>query len=154
METRIENVADKKLEELAKDPQNLVYRYVDRKPLDEVVPITTVRQNVADLWKEVQDLKVASAPKRRQIVCENKRWLKFSETHPDIFDRIVHPKSEQHHIDLLFKMVDIFDRQQKGKIKDGRALLGQYIYDKFGMSPEEYRKENPDHTVHQLPTQN
>ena len=151
MEMEIKNLEEQKLQSLANDPQNLVYHYVDRSPVKEVVPIAVVKKNIGTLWKECQTLQNKNAKMRRQILCEsNVRWKQFSETHPDIFDRITHPETEQKHIDSLWVMIQFYEKEKNQQIVSGKQQFEEYMLKTHGVSAEEYRKQNPKHEIRQV----
>lgn len=151
MEMKIENLEEQKLQLLADDPTNLVYRYVDREPVKEVVPITIVKQNIKDLWMEAKQLKTKDAKMRRQIVCKNDRWHRFSETHPDIFDRVIHPDTQQEQIGALEKMIEFFEQEQNGQMQNAKQHFENYLINTHGVPEAEYKRANPQHEIRNVP---
>jgi hypothetical protein len=147
----IQNLEEQKLQLLANDPKNLVYRYVDREKVKEILPIPIVKQNIQELWKECQQLKTKNAAMSRQKICsDNVRWQNFSQTHPDIFDRVTHPDTKNEQILALYRMIELFEKEKQGKTRDGKQEFQNYLFDTFSMPEADYKRLNPDHEIRQV----
>jgi hypothetical protein len=144
----LRELEETKLQELADDPRNLVYRFVPRPKLDQVVPLSTVRTQIRSLWRRCKLLSEPNAAKRRQILCEENECFKaLSVTHPLVFDRVTHPNTKQKDIDTLFHMCDIRKQELDGKVSNGLQKFQDYIVATYGLPEEEYKRLHPGHTI-------
>ena len=77
---KFSRIAEDKLDDLAEDPNNIVYKYSEREPLapEHVVPIETVRGSIKTLWDEVQlvRLKLNSSESKTLQLKKLVWWLK------------------------------------------------------------------------------
>jgi hypothetical protein len=141
-EAQVKRLHEEKLRELAADPKNIVYRYVDRERLQEQVPLEIVEQNIKDLWKVSCQLTETNAAKRRQDVCEiSERWLKFSETHPTFFDRIVHPDTTHQQIEAMLMMINMHRRTHGSQ--EGKQEFEKHLWNAFSVPEDVYKKQYP-----------
>lgn len=154
MKQRLEQLQNAKLEELAQDPRNIVYRYTDRPALAQPVPLDIVAKNVDDLWSICKHMSCKHAAKRRQLVCEMEpRFLKFSETHPSIFDRVVHPDTTEDMIQLLREMMQQYRHATTAgeNMTEAKQRFEQHVVASRSMSEEEYKRRYPNAQVHDMP---
>jgi len=144
-------LSDAKLEELAKDPQNLVYRFKEREQLPEaeVVPLDNVDDKIDRLYalycayrKRVIDKKVPMTKKRwnaiKTRILQTPEWKQFDHTHPLIFDRVMHPETTSKEIQVLKFMIFLKKKQKAGEITDGLEVLHDHVLETFGQAPEAY----------------
>ena len=150
---KFSRIAEDKLDDLAEDPNNIVYKYAEREPLapEHVVPIETVRGSIKTLWDEVQlvRLKLNSSESKtlqlKKLVWwlkkkspNAKRWESFYMTHPLIFDRCVALDTTEKEIEALYYMIEL---KSKENTAQGRNKLQEYILKTFSMSKEESEKK-------------
>lgn len=146
-------LSDAKLEELAQDPRNLVYKFKEREKLpdSEVVPVDEVDAKIDNLYalycqyrKMFIDKKVHVTKKRwtaiKTKILQVPEWKKFDHTHPLIVDRVLHPATTGKEIKALKFMIFLKQKQQTGEITDGVEALHEYVLKTFGQTPEEYEE--------------
>jgi hypothetical protein len=150
----IEQIANEKLDQLAKNPNNIVYRYVDQEAPSAIMPLSEVKDHILQLWGEFKQLKQnkeLTYPQVRKLqkkIClQNTKWANFSKSHPLIFDRIVDHRTGEAEIKALLYMLFLKDMENKGTIQDGQQRLQSYIMDSFSMPEEEYRAQNKDANI-------
>ena len=146
----IQKLEDKKLEQLAANPDNIVYRYQDTEEPTVVLPLETVKRNIHELWEEFKELRgerlltISDVRKiRTRLESTNAKWAAFSKSHPLIFDRVVDHRTGEPEIKALLHMIRLKHDQEAGKIKDGAEKLHSYIMKKFAVSEAQYRSQNP-----------
>jgi len=156
----IKKIADEKLQELADDPANIVYKYEDGDAPATVMPLPEVKTNILQLWDDFKKMKggrklsYSEVRKvRRKLEKSNEKWKSFSKTHPLIFDRVVDHRTGEAEIKALLYMIFLKDMQNKGQITNGAEQLQSYIFDTFAMSEEEYRAQG-DGSVRIIDPQN
>lgn len=145
---QVKRLEEEKLKKLAEDPQNLVYHYVDRKQVAKKLPIKEVKRIAKNIWNIAKKLPQKEAAIRRQIICdEHSDFLSFSETHPDIFDRLTHPDTDQTQYDAFVTMFNLFEKDPSDR---GKTKMQSYILKNFAVSKEQYQKENPTAQIRKL----
>lgn len=120
MKKQLAQISDKKLEQLAKDPRNIVYKYGDRDPLpkEEIIPCSEVRSKVERLYQRYKDERQAFLDKRlvlnekrykyiKRKILQDPEWKRFDYTHPLIFDRVIDPKTTDQEIQSIYFMIDL-----------------------------------------------
>jgi catabolite regulation protein CreA len=147
----IQKIEDEKLQRLADDPNNIVYRFEDVSVQHQILPLSEVKDNIMELWKEFKEIKGEktlsySQVRKIRITLENKnkKWKKFSNSHPLIFDRVVDHRTGEEEIKALLYMIFLRSIQDKGEIANGAEQLQSYIFDKFSMSESDYRAQGGD----------
>ena len=150
----IQKIADEKLDRLADDPDNIVYRYTDQAVPDVVMPLMEVKDHIVQLWALFKDtvkgreLTYAQIRQLRRNICRKyPKWNKFSASHPLVFDRVVDHRTDEPEIRALLYMIFLKDMQNKGDIQDGAQQLQSYIFDTFATTEAEYRAQNKDQDV-------
>jgi hypothetical protein len=145
----IKQIEDEKLESLAQDPDNIVYRYTDSDRIqDNVMPLTDVKDTIMELWNVFkpyvkQNLSYPEVRKlRRKLIKKNIKWANFSKSHPLIFDRVVDHRTGEPEIKALLYMIFLKEMNNKKQINNGAEQLRKYIFDTFSMSEKEYRANN------------
>lgn len=157
-----QKITDQKLDDLAKDPKNLVYKYKDRDPLppDQIPALEDVKDRIHQLWGEVMVVRgeklhceegpMSSLQERKLkwwlfTKSPNKaQWTRFSETHPLIFDRCVGRETTEKEILALMYMIFLKKKQQDGALTDGPEQLQEYLWKTFSMEESEYRARHGD----------
>ncbi len=139
-------ISDAKLEELAKNPDNLVLKYKDRKrlPVDQILPLAAVRQCITDLWTAVESFKTEElqlaahgtmnteqACRLHALLIKSGTWTSFSKTHPLIFDRCVNKDTTNKEITALLYMIFLKQQEESGLINDGAHQLQNYVLHTF-----------------------
>lgn len=118
LNARIQKMTDEKIQKLAKDPTNIVYDYKRPDPLppSDVVPLDEVKGKVQRLYSEYLKLRrqippVAITHHQNETfklqLLRNQEWALFSETHPNMFDMIVHPNVNQNRINMLYRLIEM-----------------------------------------------
>lgn len=151
---QLAELEDAKLRKLAQDPQNIVYHYVDRPKPSRIAPLSEVWSNIVDLWEEVKTHTLRSekdSRELRKVLCETLRWKQMSETHPIFFEAVVHHETTSEKIEVMRKIIQLKDRQAKGRISNGPELAQKLIFDAFSLSAEEYAQRYPDAVVREVP---
>jgi hypothetical protein len=145
----IQKIADQKLQSLANDPNNIVYKYEDGEVPENVMPLPDVKDNIMALWKRFKEVKAGKTLSYRQCrgirrSLEDEGWASFSKTHPLIFDRVVDHRTGEPEIKALLYMIFLKSMHDKGDIENGQEQLQSYIFEKFAMSEEAYRAQGGD----------
>lgn len=151
-EQKYRNLSDAHLDELSKDPRNLVYKYVDREPLpdSEIVPVDDVKDKITRLYSELTSFRQRFIDRGvpiqqrhwKRIVArinKNEEWARFSFTHPLIFDRIVHPETTEKEITALMFMMFLYARRDT--VPNGKEVLAEYLMTNFSMTPAEWEQQ-------------
>ena len=154
----MQKITDAKLDELAEDPNNIVYKYMDLPAPDVVMSLPQVKEHILDLWKQFKEMKknktltYGQVRKIRIKLCRQfPIWKSFSASHPLIFDRIVDHRTGEEEINALLYMISIKEKQNSGKIQNGLEHIKEYIFHKFAVSEEEFRAKNKDGDVRIMP---
>lgn len=146
---RLAELEEKQLDELARDPRNIVYKYKSspRLPDDQVVPVDVVKQNVRDLYQSITVLRkrypTATQMQFRKFVLRQTRWKRFESTHPLFFQWVMASDTTQTQIDSVMFMISIHKDFKQGKLDNDLAkqILSSHIVEKYAKTPEEYQKE-------------
>jgi hypothetical protein len=151
---KFSRIAEDKLDELAKDTNNIVYKYVDREHLApaDVVPLDTVKQCITTLWKETQLVRLKINPKdslslqQKKLVWwlkkkspHAKQWESFDMTHPLIFDRCVAQDTTEKEIEALYYMIEL--NCKENNTAESKNKFEQYILKTFSVSKEKSIKK-------------
>jgi hypothetical protein len=163
---KFSRIGEDKLEELAEDPNNIIYKYADREPLApaDVVPIETVRECIKKLWEEIQLVRLkinrneSTTLQQKKLVWwlktkspNAKQWGSFYTTHPLIFDRCVALDTTEKEIEALYYMIEL---KCKNNTVQGRNKFQEYILNTFSMSKKESEKKyGTDVKIIEVPTQ-
>jgi hypothetical protein len=166
----IKEFSENKINSLAENPDNIVYKYVDREPLkpQDILQLETVQDYIKELWLEVQmvrtdklkcttDLNSLQAKKLvwwlKTKSQHAKRWILFSDTHPLIFDRCVARNTTNEEIKALLYMIYLKKQENNHQIQNGQQHLQEYLMNTFAMSEEEsVKRYGSDVQVIDLPT--
>lgn len=146
----IKELSDQKLDRLSNDPNNIVYKYEDRKPLpvDEIVPLHKVKELIIELWDETQmvrksKLKCPIGKDMSLLQCKKLRWWlvtkspkkvqwqKFSMTHPSMFDCCTGQRTTQKEITAMMYIIYLKERCAKDSSIDGKKYLQEYLWKTF-----------------------
>ena len=145
----IQKIEEEKLQQLAADPDNIVYKYEDTPTPATILSLDTVKENIEQLWQEFLQMKgnrVLTFSDCRQfrskLESTNPKWAAFSKSHPLIFDRVVDHRTGEAEIKALLHMIRLRERQNDGEISDGAEKLHSYILKKFAVSESEYKAKN------------
>ena len=148
----IKQFSDEQLEELAKDPNNIVYREKEGRalPPEEILPVDTVRKNLDVVRKlfvefETTEGKDMSAKRcsemgKRHILKKHPELKKFTQTHARIFAIATKKNLEKKEEETLYFMFTLFEQFQAGEVKDGKQALQDKVLQTFVVSEEEYKK--------------
>jgi len=145
---KMKYINEKKIEELAKDRNNLVYRYADRgHEVKNIMPIDEVRDHILELFDIVQTYKITPKNQnsiRTRICRTHKKWEGFATSHPIIFESLVNvqctKKTKETYLQILF----IKKMELENKIDNGRQMIEDLILKDYGVPEAEYRANNPD----------
>jgi len=148
-------LTDAKLDQLAKDPLNIVYKFKgpDRLDATKVIPISTIRVLIPELWCEFKlvkttklgyELRAKMSPVNERKArwwlltkSPNKtKWGCFNETHPLIFDRCTQKDTTMTEIDTMLRMIDIREQEDRGEIDDGKRIFQNYVVETFATYKE------------------
>lgn len=150
----IHKITDEKLEQLANDPKNIVYRYTDQKAPVTITSLPEVKNSVLELWakfKEIRNDRTLTYKQARNIrvnLCKHDiKWRNFSASHPLIFDRVVDHRTGEKEIEALLYMICLKESEQSGKSQKAKQQLQAYLMSKFAVSEEEYRAQNKGEDV-------
>jgi hypothetical protein len=152
-----DKMTEDKARALAQNPQNKVYYYKSREPLEQVVPFKEVERLVYECWKRYRHMRekvleqnetVSEQDFARMKKTLDEEFAQFSYTHPLIYDRIVRPETVQAHVDAIFWMINLKREDPSDK---SRVLLARRIMAEFAVSPEEWEathgKKTTDLTI-------
>ena len=152
----IVKLTPERLEELSRDPRNLVYRHGDRERLapEQVVPTDIVLDRINRLFALVEDHRRRFRERKlpitelrwkyiKQEALKVPEWKAFSDTHPTTFDRVMHPKTTPKEIEALRFMIFLFDKEKRGEIPAGKGkeVLQTYILKTFSTTKAEYKRQ-------------
>jgi hypothetical protein len=146
-------LTDEALDELAKNPNNIVYKWVDSQPLPEteIVPLEEVKSKITRLYEQYTVERQSFITKRIPIdkkrweyikskILKNIEWKRFEFTHPLIFNRILHPETTEEDIKALHFMLFLKEQEKNGNIQQGKGktMLAQYIMDTFSVTQDKW----------------
>ena len=154
----LQDLTEEHLEELAKDPKNVVYHWKDqhaRLSPDDVVSIDVVRDRVKRLFELYSELRKTMLSRRDHIgerewknihhrILQDAEWKRFSETHPLIFDRVVHPETTEKEVKAVLFMIFLKEQERLGKCDNPQEVLSEYIVGKFAISQEEWDRQSAE----------
>ena len=112
------HLSKEKLEQLSKDPNNIVMDYKKREPLprNQIVPMSEVKSHVYNLRLEYNKIRTTLPTPTidyqtndliRKKLRQNQRWKRFDYTHPTIFDMVTNPKTTEKDINNLYTFIQL-----------------------------------------------
>ena len=139
-----DKMTEAKARALAQDPNNKVYYYKGREPLEEAVPFEVVEKLVYECWKRYRHMREKVIEEHKEMSDKayakikktlDEEFAEFSNTHPMIYDRIVRPETVDAHVDAIFWMINL---KREDPSDNARVLLARRIMAQFAVTPEEW----------------
>lgn len=137
MQHQVVRLDEQTLDNLALNPDNIVYRYRDTPAQEQ--DLDQVLRDVRDLWDEwrqhqpFQDSK--EADRLRAQFLRNERWRLLKERAHYTFSAVTRHDSSIKDLKLVEQTIKLIRRTQRGEIEndDGKNQLGEYLVQNFGV---------------------
>jgi hypothetical protein len=143
---------EQQLDELAKNPDNIVQRYVET-PAREQAPLPVILKNVQDLWREwraANPKNEADSDRLREMFLKQERWKDFAYRDQIMFNKMTRHTTTEKEIEAIVALIRLKERQQRGEMTadEGKEQWANYLLTHFGVPEDEYRRRHPQEKVY------
>jgi len=134
--SEIKSFTSSRLQELAKDQNNVVYQYVHDRPV-RVWPADEVQQTIRQIIPAAQQMRQAhptwaDAKIRLRLLRSCQQWREFEAQHKSIFGMIISPEFDDDRMHSIQTLLTVKRMREKGMPEStARDLLQQKFAQKY-----------------------